>query len=72
MIIFGALLLAMLLAALDQTIVATALPIIVGDLGGLSQLSWVVTGYILTSTGSTSAARAATRCGRFWGLRSPR
>src|SRR5437764_10147002 len=40
----------MLLAALDQTIVATALPTIVGDLGGLSQLSWVVTAYILTST----------------------
>src|SRR3954468_7751595 len=40
----------MLLAALDQTIVATALPTIVGDLGGLRQLSWVVTAYILTST----------------------
>src|SRR5438309_10558910 len=50
MVIFGALMLAMLLAALDQTIVATALPTIVGDLGGLSQLSWVVTAYILTST----------------------
>lgn len=42
--------LAMLLAALDQTVVSTALPTIVGDLGGLSQLSWVVTAYILTST----------------------
>jgi EmrB/QacA subfamily drug resistance transporter len=41
---------AMLLAALDQTIVATALPTIVGELGGLSQLSWVVTAYLLTST----------------------
>jgi EmrB/QacA subfamily drug resistance transporter len=40
----------MLLAALDQTVVATALPTIVGDLGGLSQLSWVVTAYLLTST----------------------
>jgi EmrB/QacA subfamily drug resistance transporter len=50
MVIFGALMLAMLLAALDQTIVSTALPTIVGDLGGLSQLSWVVTAYILTST----------------------
>src|SRR5438874_178713 len=39
-----------LLAALDQTIVATALPTIVGDLGGLSHLSWVVTAYLLTST----------------------
>ncbi|MGH8908992.1 MAG: MDR family MFS transporter [Egibacteraceae bacterium] len=41
---------AMLLAALDQTIVATALPTIVGELGGLSQLSWVVTAYLLTLT----------------------
>jgi EmrB/QacA subfamily drug resistance transporter len=53
MFIFGALMLAMLLAALDQTIVSTALPTIVGDLGGLSQLSWVVTAYILTSTVSS-------------------
>jgi EmrB/QacA subfamily drug resistance transporter len=43
----------MLLAALDQTIVATALPTIAGDLHGLSQLSWVVTAYILASTAST-------------------
>ncbi|AJE47939.1 MDR family MFS transporter [Celeribacter indicus] len=40
----------MLLAALDQTIVATALPTIVTDLGGLDHLSWVVTAYILAST----------------------
>jgi EmrB/QacA subfamily drug resistance transporter len=45
--------LAMLLAALDQTIVSTALPTIVGDLGSSSQLSWVVTAYILTSTVSS-------------------
>ncbi len=45
--------LAILLAALDQTIVATALPTIVGDLGGLSHLSWVVTAYILATTAST-------------------
>src|ERR671927_1055864 len=51
--IIGALLLGMLLAALDQTIVATALPTIVGDLGGLEHLSWVVTGYLLASTAST-------------------
>ena len=43
----------MLLAALDQTIVATSLPTIVGDLGGLNQLSWVVTSYLLASTVST-------------------
>ncbi|HXZ99460.1 MAG TPA: MDR family MFS transporter [Candidatus Binatia bacterium] len=52
-VIFSALMLAMLLAALDQTIVSTALPTIVGDLGGLTELSWVVTAYILTSTVST-------------------
>ena len=38
------------LAALDQTIVATALPRIVGDLGGITQYSWVFTAYMLTST----------------------
>jgi EmrB/QacA subfamily drug resistance transporter len=49
-LIFGALLLVLLLASLDQTIVSTALPTIVGDLGGLSHLSWVVTAYLLAST----------------------
>jgi len=49
-LIFGALILVILLASLDQTIVATALPTIVGDLGGLQHLSWVVTAYLLAST----------------------
>ncbi|GAA0701445.1 MFS transporter [Kitasatospora atroaurantiaca] len=49
----SALLLAMLLAALDQTIVSTALPTIVSDLGGLEHLSWVVTAYMLASTAAT-------------------
>src|ERR1700747_2680153 len=53
LIIIGALLLGSLLAALDQTIVATALPTIAGDLHGLSHLSWVVTAYLLASTAST-------------------
>ena len=53
LVIISALLLGMLLAALDQTIVSTALPTIVGDLGGASHLSWVVTGYLLSSTVST-------------------
>ncbi len=52
-LIIGALLAGMLLAALDQTIVSTALPTIVGDLGGASHLSWVVTAYLLASTAST-------------------
>ncbi len=51
--ILGALLLGMLLAALDQTIVSTALPTIVGDLHGGSHLAWVVTAYLLSSTVST-------------------
>ena len=50
MVVFSGLMLGMLLASLDQTIVATALPTIVGDLGGLRHLSWVVTAYVLTAT----------------------
>ncbi|MFF9085191.1 DHA2 family efflux MFS transporter permease subunit [Streptomyces sp. NPDC014991] len=49
----GALLLGLLLAALDQTIVSTALPTIVSELGGLEHLSWVVTAYLLASTAAT-------------------
>ena len=49
-LIFGALLLVLLLASLDQTIVSTALPTIVGELGGVEHLSWVVTSYLLAST----------------------
>ncbi|MEU3623227.1 MFS transporter [Amycolatopsis coloradensis] len=48
--IFAAVLLGMLLAALDQTIVGTALPTIVGDLGGAGHLSWVITSYLLAET----------------------
>jgi EmrB/QacA subfamily drug resistance transporter len=51
--VFAALMLGMFLAALDQTIVSTALPTIVGDLGGLDHLSWVVTSYLLAATVST-------------------
>jgi MFS family permease len=49
-LIFGALMLVLLLASLDQTIVSTALPTIVGELGGIEHLSWVVTSYLLAST----------------------
>lgn len=53
LVAIGALLLGMLLAALDQTIVSTALPTIVSDLGGMDHLSWVVTAYLLASTAAT-------------------
>src|SRR3982750_866355 len=53
MVIIGALMSAMLLAALDQTIVSTALPKIASDLHGLSKYSWVATAYLLTSAIST-------------------
>ena len=49
-VIFGALLLVLFLAALDQTIVATALPKVVSDLGGITQYTWVFTAYMLGST----------------------
>ncbi len=52
-VIFSALMLVLFLAALDQTIVSTALPTITSDLGGLNELSWVVTAYLLASTAST-------------------
>ena len=52
-IVMAGALLAMLLAALDQNIVNTALPRMVGDLGGMAHLSWVVTAFMLTSTTTT-------------------
>ena len=59
---FAGLLLAMLLASLDQTIVSTALPTIVGELGGLDRLAWVVTAYLLAQTiVESSAASSITR-----------
>src|ERR671921_690181 len=54
LVVFGGLLLVMLLAALDSTIVATALPTIVGEFGGLAHISWVVTAYLLAQTIVTS------------------
>jgi EmrB/QacA subfamily drug resistance transporter len=53
LVVLGGLMAGMFLAALDQSIVGTALPRIVSDLGGLEHLSWVVTAYLLTSTAST-------------------
>ena len=53
LVVLGGLMAGMFLAALDMSIVGTALPRIVSDLGGLEHLSWVVTAYLLTSTAST-------------------
>ncbi|MFB7511755.1 MDR family MFS transporter [Streptomyces sp. NPDC056144] len=53
-IVFGTIMLGVLLAALDQTIVGTALPTIVSDLGGAAHMSWVVTAYLLAETVSTA------------------
>src|SRR5215213_522845 len=50
LVVYSGLLLAMLLAALDSTIVSTALPTIVGELGGVERLAWVVTAYLLAQT----------------------
>ncbi|HEV3373015.1 MAG TPA: MDR family MFS transporter [Xanthobacteraceae bacterium] len=52
-LVFGGLMLSLVLAALDQNIVATALPRIVSDLGGLAHLSWVVTAFLVASTMTT-------------------
>jgi EmrB/QacA subfamily drug resistance transporter len=53
LVVFTGLMLVLLMAALDQTIVSTALPTIVGDLGGLNHISWVVTAYLLAQTAVT-------------------
>jgi EmrB/QacA subfamily drug resistance transporter len=55
-VVFGTILLGILLSALDQTIVSTALPTIVGDLGGAGHQSWVVTAYMLAETVATVLA----------------
>ncbi|MCL6636462.1 MAG: MFS transporter [Alicyclobacillus sp.] len=49
-VLIAGLLIAMLFGALDQTVVSTAMPRIVGDLGGLGQMAWLTTAYMLTST----------------------
>ena len=53
LVVIGGLMVGLFLAALDQTIVSTALPTIVGELGGIEQYSWTVTAYLLTATAST-------------------
>jgi len=53
LVVLGGLMAGMFLAALDQSILGTALPAVTSDLGGLDKLSWVVTSYLLTSTAAT-------------------
>jgi len=55
-VVFVTIMLGMLLAALDQTIVGTALPTIVADLGGAAHMSWVATAYLLAETVATALA----------------
>src|SRR3954470_16623193 len=66
-IIFSALLAGMLMAALDQTIVSTAMPTIVGDLGGVSHMAWMTTAYLLAST---LVMPIYGKFGDLWGRRS--
>ena len=66
-LIFSALLAGMLVASLDQTIVATAMPTIVGDLGGVSHMAWVTTAYLLAST---IVMPIYGRFGDLWGRRT--
>jgi EmrB/QacA subfamily drug resistance transporter len=64
-VVFAGLVMAMALAALDQTVVATALPTVVGDLGGIDELSWVVTAYLLASTATALLwGKIGDLCGR--------
>ncbi|WP_043688295.1 MDR family MFS transporter [Nocardia abscessus] len=55
-VVFGTIVLGMLMAALDQTIVSTALPTIVADLGGAGHMAWVVTSYLLAEAVATALA----------------
>src|SRR6202142_3420073 len=55
-VVFVTIMLGLLVSALDQTVVSTALPTIVGDLGGAGHVSWVATSYILTDTIATVLA----------------
>jgi MFS family permease len=66
-LIFVTILLGILVSALDQTVVSTALPTIVGDLGGAGHVSWVATSYILTDTIATVlAGKLGDVFGRKW------
>lgn len=62
-LIFSALLAGMLMASLDQTIVSTSMPTIVGDLGGVSHMAWVTTAYLLATTWSCRSTASSATCG---------
>jgi EmrB/QacA subfamily drug resistance transporter len=67
MVVLAAVLLGLFMAALDQTIVATALPRVVAELGGFAHFSWVVTAYLLASTaGVPIAGKLSDLYGRKW------
>ncbi|WP_067969248.1 MDR family MFS transporter [Nocardiopsis trehalosi] len=69
LVIIGALLLAVLVAALNQTVVSTAMPRIASELGGLSHISWVVTSYLLAVTATTPLwGKLGDQFGRKWVL----
>jgi MFS family permease len=61
-VVFATIVLGLLMASLDQTIVSTSLPSIVGDLGGAGHVSWVVTAYLLTDTIMTVVAGKLGTC----------
>jgi hypothetical protein len=77
-LVYSALMLGMLLAALDQTIVATALPTITGNLHGLNRIGWAVTAYLLAVAvvmpiyGKTGTCSAASGCSSWAQDRPPR
>ncbi len=61
-VVFGTIVLGMLMAALDQTIVSTALPTIVADLGGAGHMAWVVTSYLLAEAVATAWRASSVIC----------
>lgn len=61
-VVLLALMIAMLLAMLDNMIIGTAMPTIVGELGGLEHLSWVVTAYTLATAASTPSGASSATC----------
>lgn len=71
-VVLLALMIAMLLAMLDNMIIGTAMPTIVGELGGLEHLSWVVTAYTLATAASTPSGASSATCSAARASSSPR